>query len=100
MTSIVTEEQARAYADVDGDVDLSAFLATAEELIDAYLNDIEVPDSVRANATLQLVQELYIRKRSPGGITNFAGVDAPVRLSRDPMASIYPLLRSWTAGRP
>jgi hypothetical protein len=100
MASTVTEEQARAYADVGDDVDLTDYLATAEDLIDGYLSDTVVPDSVRANAVLQLVQELYMRKRSPGGITSYAGADTAVRLSRDPMVSIYALFRPWTAGRP
>lgn len=97
---MVTEEQAREYVDVEDTVDLSAYLATAVDLISAYVGAAEIPDSVRDNATLQLVQELFTRRRSPGGITNFAGVDTVVRLSRDPMASIYPLLKPWAVGSP
>lgn len=95
----VTEAQARAYVDVD--VDLTDYLTAAEVLLVGYLGEEHaVPDAVLDNATLQLVQELYLRRRSPGGIVTYGGEESIARLNRDPMVSIYPLLANWAEKAP
>lgn len=94
----VTAQDAQTY--VDTDEDLTGYLATAGKLIAQYIGDVVVPDEVLDNATLHLVGELVMRRRSPGGIVNFGGDDTAIRLSRDPMSSVYPLLRPWVVPLP
>lgn len=93
----VTLEQATAY--VQGATsDVASLLVTANDLIAARIGTAQVPDSVLDNATLQLVQELHYRQKARGGYISEWGSDSPLRLPRDPMTPIMPLLSPWLVG--
>lgn len=79
------------------DPTLADALRESEILVDGYLGVAgrqSCPDTVRDLAIKVLGSELHVRRSSPGGITQWAGPDgaAPVRLSRDPLNAIRPLL--------
>jgi hypothetical protein len=71
-------------------------LIQAQELVDAYVATTDVPESILDNAYLQTGSELFHRRSAPSGIAQFATFDgAPVRVSLDPMKSVYSLLQRW-----
>lgn len=72
----------------------------AVALVDRYVGSASVPAPLMRNAYVQTGSELYARRNAPSGITGFAdGSENPVRLARDPMTSVYPLLRRFVGGR-
>lgn len=70
----------------------------ADELVCAYVGSAPVPAPVLALARLNVGAELYARRNAPSGIAQFAtpGDAAPLRLARDPMAGVYPILSRYT----
>lgn len=59
----------------------------------------QVPAKVLTLCYVQVGSELFARKDAPSGITSFAdGMPSPVRLARDPMTSVYPILRRFVGG--
>lgn len=84
---------------VGANTDDTAFVAScwarADALITQYIGlAAEVPWAILDGATLDVGSELYHRRNSPSGIAQFAtaGDASPVRLARDPMTSVYPVL--------
>ena len=68
---------------------------TSLALIDRYLGPrgkAKVPVDIYDNATLHLASELFARRNAPGGIASWASGEVPVRLARDPMLSVIPML--------
>ncbi|MFC4037543.1 hypothetical protein ACFO1B_03825 [Dactylosporangium siamense] len=70
---------------------------TAVDLINAYVGARipAVPSSVLTLATKQLCSELYARRNAPSGIAQWTPDGQPVRLARDPMTSVKPLLQPY-----
>ena len=59
-------------------------------------NPSNVPADVIARCELEVGADLYYRKRTRHGVAAFDGVDVmPIRISRDPMASAWPILRQF-----
>lgn len=74
---------------------LPAILSTAQDMVDGYLGTDGVtacPLSVYDTAVEQLGSELFARRNSPSGIAQWTPDGQPVRLARDPMTSVKPLL--------
>jgi hypothetical protein len=69
----------------------------ADALVTQYVGSVEVPQEILNGAKLSVGSELYHRHNAPSGITQFAvpGAESPVRLARDPMTSVYPVLARW-----
>jgi hypothetical protein len=93
----VTVNQAEDYIETT-DQPVAPLLATAYHLVNSYIGSVTIPEEVKDQAVLQLTQELSYRQRSPGGIVNYTGEDTVVRLSKDPMSAIYPLLNKYVWG--
>ena len=77
---------------------LSKCLAQAIMLVNAYcVRTPEIPEDVLDGAYLQVGSELFHRKNAPSGIAQFSSLDGstPVRVAKDPMTSVYPLLNRW-----
>jgi hypothetical protein len=86
--------------------DLQAYIGTdetgnfIEECLDAgkalvnnYVGEGEIPSHIRFQAELIASSELFHRRSAPNGIAQFASMDGqPVRVGRDPLAAVYPLL--------
>lgn len=89
--------------------DLQAYIGTTEtgefieECLDAgkalvskYIGEAEVPSHVRYQAELICSSEIYHRRSAPNGVAQFASVDgSPIRIGKDPMAAVYPLLMPY-----
>lgn len=69
-------------------------LATA--MVDKYIGSSNVPPVVRDEAILQVAAELMDRAEGPvaPNVGQFA-VSIPLRVSRDPMAPAYGILKRW-----
>lgn len=92
---MVTAEQVAEYLGVAAGTDVSALLSAAEALISREIGTATVPAEVIDNATLSLTGELHLRASNPGGVVSYAGGDTVVRVTRDPLVSIRPLLAPW-----
>ncbi len=61
--------------------------------VNNYVGDAEVPSHIHFQAELIAASELFHRRSAPNGIAQFASMDGqPVRVGRDPLAAVYPLL--------
>lgn len=67
------------------------FHRAAPALIKRHMRGGTLDPSIHDVAVLQLISELWIRRNSGGGIAAFAD-GVPVRLARDAMVSVAPLL--------
>lgn len=57
---------------------------------------LTVPDPIRDRAVIDCASELFARRQSPSGITQYAdATGAPVRLARDPMTSARAILNPY-----
>lgn len=90
---------AAAYIGASPDDALLAKLTSvAETMVDEYLSDgIGCPLNIRDHAITQLASELFSRRNNPGGVIWAPGGDSAQRLSRDPMLSVIPMLRSYAS---
>jgi len=90
----VTVEQLQDYV---GTKETGAFiegcLASANSLINNYIKAAAVPATIRDQSVLTVASELFHRRSAPNGVAQFAAMDGqPVRVAKDPMNSVYPLL--------
>jgi hypothetical protein len=73
-------------------------LVQAIMLVNAYcIRTPLIPQEILDNAYLQVGSELFHRRNAPSGIAQFSSLDgtSPVRIAKDPMTSVYPLLNRW-----
>jgi hypothetical protein len=92
---VITLEDLRAYvgATARDDADLTRALATGVALVDRLIGAATVPAPVVEQAYLVAASEVFQRKSAPMGISQFATADgAPMRVNRDPMVSVLPIL--------
>jgi hypothetical protein len=66
-------------------------------LVVRFIGTVEtVPDEVKDQATLVAASEIYHRRNSPQGISQFAdGSGTLQRVNRDAMNAVYPLLHPY-----
>lgn len=87
-------EQLRKHVGADASVpaeDLAQVWAEADALVTGYGTGT-APAPIINRAILECASELWARRDAPGGIVG-GFTDAPtVRLARDPMLGVYPLL--------
>ena len=87
--------------------DLQAYIGTNEtgdfietcftggtKLVEKYIGEVvSVPESIKDQSILIASSELFHRRSAPNGIAQFASMDGqPVRVGKDPLAAVYPLL--------
>lgn len=84
-------------AEGDGSFFIPNTLTQAQTLVADYVGSAVVPEAVMDVAVLNVGSELYHRRNAPSGISQFAvaGEVSPVRLARDPLTSVYPLLARY-----
>jgi len=72
-------------------------LNQATTLITTYIGSAVVPEDIMNNATQQVASEMFHRRNAPSGIAQFSSLDgvSPIRVAKDPMTSVYPLLRRY-----
>jgi hypothetical protein len=63
-------------------------------MVDKYIGAIETaPEEVSRQGVLICASELFHRRSAPNGIAQFASMDgSPIRVGKDPMTAVYPLL--------
>jgi hypothetical protein len=95
----VTVEQFREYVGTDEVSDfVDACLAAGGALVSRYIGDVDVKDEIVDNCILIASSELFHRRNSPQGVTQFATMDgSPLRAGKDPMTAVYPLLQPFVS---
>ena len=69
---------------------------TATDLITSYVQSTKVPTQILKRCTLEVGSELFHRRSAPMGISQYSSYDgAPIRIARDPLAAVYPLLNRY-----
>ena len=69
---------------------------TAKDLIASYVQSATVPANVLKRCYLEVGSELFHRRSAPMGVTQFATYDgSPIRVARDPLVGVYPLLNRY-----
>jgi hypothetical protein len=73
---------------------INSCLTAGENLVDNYIGDLTtVPEQIHDQAVLICASELFHRRSAPNGIAQFASMDgSPIRVGKDPMTAVYPLL--------
>jgi hypothetical protein len=93
--SSVTLAQLQAYIGTDETGDfIESCLSAGNAHVGNYIGDVDtVPNEIHRQAILICASELFHRRSAPNGIAQFASMDgSPIRVGRDPMAAVYPLL--------
>lgn len=68
----------------------------AVQMLRAYVGSSEIPDRIANRAVLEVARELNTRALNPGGVFSaFADAGSPVRLARDPLRAVYPMLAPY-----
>lgn len=68
----------------------------AKDLIASYVQSAEIPPQVLKRAYMEVGSELYHRRNAPMGVTQYATYDgSPIRVARDPLVGVYPLLNRY-----
>lgn len=71
-------------------------LDAGKALVAKYIGEAEVPSHIHYQAELICASELFHRRSAPNGVAQFASVDgSPIRIGKDPMAAVYPLLMPY-----
>src|SRR5689334_11341429 len=94
----VSVEDLAGYVNASpADPTLPGLLADAIALIDAHLGTGKTvcPSRIYDLAVKQLGSELWARRNSPGGVAQWGPDGQPVRLARDPLVSVRPLLAAF-----
>jgi hypothetical protein len=88
----------RAYVGTDEDSTfVDECLTGGHALVTRLIGDATgIPVSVHDNAVLIASSELYYRRQSPQGVSQFAAFDgSPARLSKDPLTAVFPLIMPY-----
>ena len=91
----MTLQDLQAYIGTEETGDfINSCLTAGENLVDNYIGEIEtVPEQIHDQAVLICASELFHRRSAPNGIAQFASMDGqPMRMGKDPMSAVYPLL--------
>ena len=69
---------------------------TSKDLVASYIASTKVPVGVLKRCYLEVGSELFHRRSAPMGISQYSAYDgAPIRIARDPLAGVYPLLNRY-----
>jgi hypothetical protein len=96
--SAVTLEEFQAYVGTDETGDfIESCLSAGNAQVGNYIGDIEtVPNEIHRQAILICASELFHRRSAPNGVAQFASFDgSPIRVAKDPMNAVYPLLQRY-----
>jgi hypothetical protein len=76
---------------------LESCLSAGTSHVERFIGTVEtVPGEVHRQATFICSSELFHRRSAPNGISQFASMDGTaVRVARDPMTAVYPLLQPY-----
>jgi hypothetical protein len=90
----VTVEQLQDYVGTKEEGSyIEGCLSSATLLVNNYIKTAAVPANIKDQAILTAASELFHRRSAPNGVAQFASLDGnPVRIAKDPMNAVYPLL--------
>ena len=93
MTVSLNQLQAYIGTDESGDF-ITGCLNSGKSLVENYIGEVTtVPNHVEDQSVLIVASELFHRRSAPNGIAQFASMDGqPVRMGKDPLSAVYPLL--------
>jgi hypothetical protein len=94
----VTLSDLKAYIGTDETGDfIETCLEGGRKLVENYIGEVvSVPESIKDQSVLIASSELFHRRSAPNGIAQFASMDGqPVRVGKDPLAAVYPLLQPF-----
>lgn len=93
----VTLAEFQAYVGTDETAFPQECLDSGLALVVRYIGDVAtVPAAVKDQATYIAASELFHRRSAPNGISQFATMDGTaVRVARDPLTAVYPLLQPY-----
>lgn len=93
----VTLEQFQAYVGTDESTFPQECLTSGLALVNRYIGTKTVPAAIKDQATLIASSELFHRRSAPNGVAQFASFDgSPIRVAKDPMNAVYPILMPYT----
>lgn len=93
--SAVTVAELQAYIGTEETGDfIESCLSAGNAMVGNYIGAVDtVPNEVHRQAILICSSEIYHRRSAPNGIAQFASMDgSPIRVAKDPMGAVYPLL--------
>lgn len=93
----VTLEEFQAYIGTDETTFPQECLTSGLALVERYIGEVDsVPAGVKDQAVYIASSELFHRRSAPNGVAQFASMDgSPIRIARDPMGAVYPLLQPY-----
>jgi hypothetical protein len=96
MAVTLSDLQAYIGTDETGDF-ITTCLTAGTKLVENYIGEVvSVPESIKDQSVLIASSELFHRRSAPNGIAQFASMDGqPVRVGKDPLAAVYPLLQPF-----
>ena len=73
---------------------ITGCLNSAKSLVSNYIGEVTTVEThLEDQAVLICASELFHRRSAPNGIAQFASMDgSPIRMGKDPMTAVYPLL--------
>ena len=95
MTTVVTLTELQAYIGTEETGSfIQSCLDSGTAQVANYVGVITVvPDEIHRQGTLICSSELFHRRSAPNGIAQFATMDgSAMRVAKDPMGAVYPLL--------
>lgn len=103
MTVTVDDLRGLVNTSIEDDSVLTQCLEFGEELVKRYVSRVSpgsIPPTVLNEAVLVAAADQFNRRKAPNGVLNQQFDDgAPVRVSRDPLVSVRPILASWVNRR-
>lgn len=93
----VTLVEFQAYVGTDESDFPQECLTAGHALVTRYVGEVTtVPTHIHDQAVLIASSELYHRRSAPNGVAQFASMDgSPIRVAKDPMNAVYPLLMPY-----
>ena len=94
----ISIDELRGYvgSPTSDDMYLAEVIGAGFSMLNTYIGSGIVPDEVSKQAQLIVCSEIYQRRSAPMGIAQFASLDgAPMRVGKDVLASIRPMLREY-----
>ena len=93
----VTLAEFQAYVGTEETEFPQECLTSGTSLVSRYIGTSIVPGGIRDQAILIASSELFHRRSAPNGVAQFASMDgSPIRVAKDPMNAVYPLLMPYT----
>ena len=94
----VTLAEFQAYVGTEETEFPQECLTAGHALVTRYIGAVTtVPVAIHDQAVYIASSELFHRRSAPQGVAQFASMDGtPVRVARDPMIAVYPLLQPYT----